>query len=171
MEKNIQNNSPETIIIKEFQPSHKIAVGNLIVEIQREEFQIPITIEQQPDLTNIKDYYQKGNGNFWVASIEDKIVGTISLLDIGNNQVALRKMFVAKDFRGKEFGTAKKLLDCAISHAKSAGVREIYLGTTDKFLAAHRLYEKNGFVEITKNDLPVKFPIMVVDSKFYMLSL
>lgn len=171
MEKNIQNNSPETIIIKEFQPSHKIAVGNLIVEIQREEFQIPITIEQQPDLTNIKDYYQKGNGNFWVASIEDKIVGTISLLDIGNNQVALRKMFVAKDYRGKEFGTAKKLLDRAINHAKSSGVKEIYLGTTDKFLAAHRFYEKNGFVEITKNDLPVKFPIMVVDSKFYMLCL
>jgi RimJ/RimL family protein N-acetyltransferase len=46
-------------------------------------------------------------------------------------------------------------------------VTEIYLGTTAEFLAAHRFYEKNGFKEIAKSQLPPAFPIMAVDTKFY----
>ncbi|MGO7422080.1 GNAT family N-acetyltransferase, partial [Rhizobium ruizarguesonis] len=42
-----------------------------------------------------------------------------------------------------------------------------FLGTTDKFVAAHRFYEKNGFTEIAKSALPRTFPLMAVDSKFY----
>ena len=43
----------------------------------------------------------------------------------------------------------------------------ILLGTTEKFLAAQRFYEKNGFTEIQKDALPPKFPVMTVDVKFY----
>ncbi|MGC8035309.1 GNAT family N-acetyltransferase, partial [Salmonella enterica] len=88
--------------------------------------------------------------NFWVAVDVGKVVGTISLLDIGNAQVALRKMFVAASHRGKEHGTAARLLEGAIAWARAQGVRQIFLGTTDKFLAAHRFYEKNGFRLIEK---------------------
>ena len=48
---------------------------------------------------------------------------------------------------------------------------EIYLGTTDKFLAAHRFYEKNGFKRIQPELLPTQFPKMKVDSRFYRLML
>jgi N-acetylglutamate synthase-like GNAT family acetyltransferase len=51
------------------------------------------------------------------------------------------------------------------------GVREIFLGTTSAFLAAHRFYEKNGFGEIAKTELPAAFPVMAIDSKFYLLRL
>ena len=54
-------------------------------------------------------------------------------------------------------------------HEDFKGIREIYLGTTPKFLAAHRFYEKNGFAEIGKESLPEAFPIMSVDTKFYMM--
>ena len=56
----------------------------------------------------------------------------------------------------------KKLLDWATTKR----LREIYLGTTPQFLVAHRFYEKNGFAEIPKEDLPETFPIMEVDTKF-----
>ena len=49
------------------------------------------------------------------------------------------------------------------------GITEVFLGTTDKFLAAHRFYEKKGFRELPKADLPSTFPVMAVDSKFYVL--
>ncbi|KPB55416.1 Acetyltransferase [Pseudomonas coronafaciens pv. oryzae] len=51
------------------------------------------------------------------------------------------------------------------------GVTDIFLGTTDKFLAAHRFYEKHGFREIAKEALPASFPLIAVDSKFYLLEL
>ena len=56
-----------------------------------------------------------------------------------------------------------------LAHARAQGVAEIFLGTTEKFLAAHRFYEKNGFRELQKAGLPKAFPIMAVDSKFYVL--
>ena len=49
------------------------------------------------------------------------------------------------------------------------GVAEIFFGTTDKFLAAHRFYEKRDFKELQKAGLPKAFPVMAVDSKFYVL--
>jgi len=157
------------IEIQVYRPEHAQGVVDVILPIQQEEFGIPITLEGQPDLKDIAGFYQKGHGNFWVALDGGKVVGTISLLDIGNAQVALRKMFVAASHRGKEHGTAARLLEGAIAWARAQGVRQIFLGTTDKFLAAHRFYEKNGFRLIEKSTLPPAFPVMVVDSRFYAL--
>ncbi|MBX4927642.1 GNAT family N-acetyltransferase [Rhizobium binae] len=142
-------------------------VLSLILPIQREEFGIDITADAQPDLRVIPDFYQSGKGQFWVAVKDGAIVGTVGLKDIGNNQAALRKMFVAAEVRGREHGVAALLLDRLLVHSRDAGLTDIFLGTTDKFVAAHRFYEKNGFAEIAKSALPRAFPLMAVDSKFY----
>lgn len=142
-------------------------VVDVILPIQREEFGIPITLADQPDLLDIQNHYQKGRGNFWVALHTGEIVGTLCLLDIGNHQGALRKMFVKAPFRGSKFGVAHRLMDVLLEWCELQGVREIYLGTTAKYLAAHRFYAKRGFREIGKTDLPEAFPVMSVDTKFY----
>jgi GNAT superfamily N-acetyltransferase len=79
----------------------------------------------------------------------------------------MRKMFVQREFRGSTYGTARLLLTALLDWAKAHQVSEIYLGTTAKFLAAHRFYEKNGFTEISKSQLPAQFPVMNVDTRFY----
>jgi len=140
---------------------------DLILEIQRNEFGIQITADQQPDLRQIPTFYQVRNGNFWVALSGPEVVGTISLLDIGSAQGALRKMFVHRRFRGSQTGTGKRLLDTLIAWCTARSIRDIFLGTTPHFLAAHRFYEKNGFHEIAKSTLPASFPIMEVDTRFY----
>jgi N-acetylglutamate synthase-like GNAT family acetyltransferase len=160
-------NRPDQIQIEEFSPKYQEDILNLIVNIQQKEFGIAITAEDQPDLCNIKDFYQNGKGNFWVAVFNGKIIGTVSLRDIGNDQVALRKMFVNKEFRGAGYQVSSKLLDTLLNWARSKKIKEIYLGTTSKFLAAHRFYEKNGFCEVAPAFLPSAFPIMKVDTKFY----
>jgi GNAT superfamily N-acetyltransferase len=144
-------------------------VLDVILPIQQREFGISITAADQPDLTSIPEFYQLGTGGFWVARSNGEVVGTIGLKDIGAQQAALRKMFVAAPFRGRELGVAGKLLDGLLAHARAKGIAEIFLGTTDKFLAAHRFYEKRGFKELPKAGLPKAFPVMAVDSKFYAL--
>jgi GNAT superfamily N-acetyltransferase len=146
-------------------------VARLIVGIQRGEFGIPITYDDQPDLKDIPGFYQQGSGNFWVARNGSAVVGTIALKDIGDAQVALRKMFVDAAHRGRAHGVAQSLLDAAVAWARSRDAKDIYLGTTAKFLAAHRFYEKNGFTEIAADALPQAFPRMAVDTKFYLLRL
>lgn len=161
----------DTVIIKEYSPEYKEEVIGFILGIQRDEFHIPITREDQPDLGDIESFYQKGGGNFWLALYEGRIVGTISLIDIGCRQGALRKMFVAAAYRGKGHDIAKLLLKRLMSWADEQGMREIYLGTTVKFLAAHRFYEKNDFARIAREDLPAAFPVMKVDTVFFKHSL
>jgi len=156
------------IFIRQFTPSDAQDVVNVILPIQQSEFGIPITLEAQPDLQDIPGFYQRGNGGFWVAESEGAVVGTVALLDIGNRQAALRKMFVAKSHRGAEYGVAKDLISNLLEWCRARGVDEIYLGTTAAFLAAHRFYEKNGFTELAKSGLPGAFPVMAVDTKFYM---
>lgn len=159
------------ITIEIYTDTHKKEVADLILNIQNAEFGIPITLAMQPDLNEIPRFYQTNNGNFWIARIDNEIIGTISLLDIGNHKGALRKMFVNKNYRGKEFGVGKKLLNTLIDWARQKEFTEIFLGTTAKFVGAHRFYEKNGFQEIEKPELPGTFPLMEFDSKFYRFSL
>lgn len=142
---------------------------NLILPIQQIEFNVPVTLEGQPDLLDIETNYQQGGGNFWGATLGDELVGTIALINTGHHACALRKMFVKKEFRGKEYGIAQSLLEKLIEFCKEKGISDIYLGTVDLLKAAHRFYEKNGFKEIEVNALPQYFPRMMADNKFYHL--
>lgn len=144
---------------------------DLILSIQRDEYGIAITAQDQPDMMVIPDFYQTGTGDFWVAHADDRLVGTIALKDIGAGQAALRKMFVAASHRGRTAGVAQAMLDRLLAEARDRGVTQIWLGTTERFLAAHRFYEKNGFGLVAPENLPASFPRMAVDSRFYGLAL
>ena len=154
-----------------FSSQYANGVVEVILPIQQSEFDIPITLAAHPDLQDIPGFYQQGKGNFWIALDGQDVVGTVALLDIGNNQAALRKMFVKATHRGRQQAVAKQLLDTLLTWCHTQGVLEVYLGTTAKFLAAHRFYEKNGFGEIMRDALPTNFPVMAVDSRFYRRSL
>ena len=151
-----------------YENSYRTQIIDLILGIQTKEFNVPVTLQDQPDLENISSFYLQGNGNFWIAFLDDKIIGTVGLIDIGNSQCALRKMFVAKEYRGKDKGIAQQLLNTACDWCKLKNIQEIYLGTVSILHAAQRFYEKNGFDEIAKKEFPKNFPIMEVDTKFYV---
>lgn len=152
-----------------FSSEHAAGVVSLILHIQKSEFEIPITLEAQPDLQDIPAFYMRGAGNFWVALDGPSVVGTVALLGSGNHQAALRKMFVAASHRGAQHAVARRLLDTLLHWCRSRSIAQVYLGTTAKFLAAHRFYEKSGFREVARNELPTQFPVMTVDTKFYCL--
>ena len=146
-------------------------VIDLILTIQQVEFGFDIRAEDQPDLQAIEDFYQTGAGGFWVALVEGRPVGTIGLRDIGERQGALRKMFVKPAYRGKEKAVAETLLQTLLESARAGGIDEVFLGTTEKFVAAHRFYEKQGFDQVPADRLPPRFPRMALDTRFYKLAL
>ena len=154
--------------IEVYRTAYQEQVIDLILYIQQQEFQIPISIHDQADLKDIDNYYKKGNGNFWVAVADHDVVRTVALLDIANGQAALRKMFVRKDYRGSEKQTGQLLLNNLFEWCKTHEIKEIYLGTLEKMKAACKFYLKNGFLEIPKHSLPPNYPVMVVDNLFFM---
>ena len=155
------------ITIQPFENQDTDQIVDLILTIQQKEFFVPITINEQQDLLNIPTFYQQGNGNFWVAKHEGNVVGTIALIDCGENIGTIRKMFVKKEFRGKEFGIAQRLLDLLLDVAKESKMTDVYLGTIERLQAAIRFYERNGFTLIAKENLPSVFPLMAVDTHFF----
>lgn len=154
------------LTIVPFADVHQQGVIDLIVGIQRNEFGLAITAADQPDLADIPAYYRQGVGNFWVAVFDGDVVGTIALREFAPGQGALRKMFVAPAHRGSA-GVAARLLTTLLNWARDHDVSTITLGTTDRFLAAHRFYAKQGFTPVSADDLPEGFPRMAVDTLFF----
>jgi len=150
-------------------PADREAVAAFILGIQRGEFGLPISLEDQPDLLDIPGFYMQGAhgpGGFWVAKgVAGAVLGTLALLNIGEGQGALRKMFVAPAARGS--GLAAALLAELFAFCAGARIAEVFLGTTDRYLAAHRFYAKHGFARIDKAALPPSFPVMAVDTLFF----
>ena len=156
------------IEVKKYEPAYCDQIVRLILNIQQNEFQVPVTLADQPDLLEIDQFYQQRNGDFWVALNEqNEVVGTIALIDNGEVFGTIRKMFVRADYRGKERGVAAKLFAILEQKAIESKMTALYLGTVEKLKASHRFYEKNGFSEIPKADLPHNYPLMAVDTMFF----
>jgi GNAT superfamily N-acetyltransferase len=156
---------PERVVIAPYAPPDRDGVIALVLEIQQREFGVPVTLGDQPDLADIATHYGRGRGGFWVARLGDRIVGTVGLLDAG--EAALRKMFVQRALRGGEHRIAARLLEALLAHARARAIRTIWLGTRPEMGAAHRFYERHGFVRVPPEALPASFPRMAVDSVFY----
>jgi N-acetylglutamate synthase-like GNAT family acetyltransferase len=157
--------------IQPFESKYQAEVINLIERIQVGEFNLPIEEGQRKELQSIPQSFQKNDGNYWVALLSGKVIGTIAVIDIGHRAFELRDVFLDKEYRGGKTGYAKQLLDTVLTWSKERHVTTIYLGTTLFFRAAHRFYEKHGFCEIARKDMPPYCQPMDCDEKFYQLNL
>jgi N-acetylglutamate synthase-like GNAT family acetyltransferase len=156
-----------SVALRPYRAGDEADIISLIVDIQNKEFNIPITAADQPDLAQIPTKYQA----FWVATAEERIVGTIGLIDCGDGIGAIRKMFVHADWRGRTHAVAARLLALLVAEAQRLDLHTLCLGTIDRLAAAQRFYEKHGFVAIDRAQLPPQFPIMRVDNRFYQRQL
>ena len=155
------------LTIRPYEKRDQDQVNAMILWSQNVEFNVPVTIDDQPDLLDVAGVYQQGAGNFWVALDGDIVVGSIGLLAYARGEAALRKMFVRAAYRGGGQGTAAALLATLLAWARAHGIHTICLGTVDVLHAAHRFYAKNGFVRIPQETLPPSFPRVAVDTLFF----
>ncbi len=153
--------------IRELGNSDSTQAIALILPIQQLEFGVAIEAKDQPDLADIETYYRRPGGNFWGAFEGETLVGTIGLLALGHRAGAIRKMFVREAYRGKEKAVGQQLLDHLLEECRAKDIADIYLGTVAQMSAAHRFYERNGFVRTDVAALPSYFPLMKVDNVFY----
>lgn len=153
-----------------YEARYQDQVTELITTIQQQEFKIPITLNDQPDLKTIPQSYQATGGNFWVAIDQEKVVGTIALIRIKHDNGVLRKMFVKPAYRGKA-QVGQKLLVTLENFARENGIKTLYLGTITTFTAALKFYQKHGFVAKTLADFPADFPQVGVDNVFLIKKL
>ena len=141
----------------------------LILSIQNDEAKIGLSLQEQPDLIDIRRSYQKPGGEFWIALADGKVVGTIGLMLKENNCAVLKKFFVDKAFRSQKVGLS--LYNELLKYAAGKGIRHIILDTPAVAHASHRFYEKAGFCKISAAELPVPYSYPDRESILYLLNL
>jgi N-acetylglutamate synthase-like GNAT family acetyltransferase len=144
-----------------FQTEHQNDINAMMENIALE-FMEPIFTEKSK---NIIDVYSMPYNQFWVAIDSNKVVGTIGMVKLTNENIVLKSMFVDKMYRGQ--GISNLLLETLINWVIQNKYKQIYLGTMTQFTAGQRFYEKNGFVKCNKNELPTDFTINTLDTIFY----
>ncbi|MBI2971649.1 MAG: GNAT family N-acetyltransferase [Candidatus Aenigmarchaeota archaeon] len=150
--------------IIEYNDLYKAQTKKFILRILIEEFGLD-TFER-PDLDAIRSVYQEGGSNFWIAVENNKVIGSVAIINYGNKRGYLKRMYVDKEYRGS--GLAKRLLGTAVKYARASGIKVIFLGTIEGMGAANKFYKKNGFERIEK--LPDDLPGFG-DTIFYKLTL
>lgn len=152
-----------------YRKEYKQQIINLILHIQNDEAGISLSLDEQPDLKNIPEYYQKGGGQFWLAVSGAELIGTIAIMNYGNGNTVLKKFFVRSDLRGK--GVGRALYYRLYEYAQDMGFKRILLDTPSVAQASHKFYERTGFERIEKAELPFKYEYPDRDSYLYLLNL
>lgn len=142
---------------------------SLILGIQNGEAGINLSLEEQPDLLDIRKNYQENGGEFWIALSEGQLIGTIGLMMKERQCATMKKFFVKKEFRSRKVGLA--LYHELIKFAKASDVRHIILDTPSVAKASHKFYEKAGFHKVRAAQLPIVYTYPDRDCFLYMLDL
>lgn len=142
-------------------------IKNMVQDIQKNEFSIPVTDETNACILRVEDgFYYKSSYNFWYAVDESgEIIGCVGLRKIDHCNAEIKKFFVVKQYRGQKVGQAlmNKLLEAAKNHK----FQHLYLGTVDVLKAAQSFYLKCGFQKISRQNLPKNFDICELDTVFF----
>jgi|ERR1051326_1739345 len=94
-----------------------------------------------------------GGGCIFLATEEDKVIGTAGLAKDGDLVFELVKMSVAPAFQGR--GIGKILLERCLEKARELKAKKIFLYSNSQLTTAITLYKKYGFVHVDASNSPL----------------
>ncbi len=98
-----------------------------------------------PELKKPASFFARAGGRLWVAECGGAVVASCGFLPADKPQgLELHKVYLRRDHRGS--GLAARMFDTALAAAQAQGALFIELWTDTRFRAAHRFYEKLGFI-------------------------
>ncbi|HTT06403.1 MAG TPA: GNAT family N-acetyltransferase [Steroidobacteraceae bacterium] len=92
-------------------------------------------------------------GFVFSLKVDDRVVGVCALFKESATRYQLARMAVEPALRGRGYG--HMLMEYVLETAKSAGAESIYLMSNTALQAAISLYERFGFVVISRGQHPV----------------
>jgi GNAT superfamily N-acetyltransferase len=84
----------------------------------------------------------EGEG-LWMAELDGRVVGAITLRDLGGGLARLGHLALLPEARGS--GAGRRLFDTVVAAAREAGYERLELLTFSDLAAARELYRRGGF--------------------------
>lgn len=98
-----------------------------------------------PELRALAKHFAGQDGALWAAERDGRLVGMVATRPLRHDEAyEICRMYVARECRGT--GLAQRLLALAEGWVREAGAARLVLWTDTRFEAAHRFYEKHGYV-------------------------
>ena len=98
------------------------------------------------DLDDIEANYFDRGGYFGVIEQDGKMIATVGLWPMSEEEIELRKMYLLPEARGRGLGT--KLLMEMFTRARKRGYQRMSLETASQLKEAIGLYKKHGFERV-----------------------
>jgi GNAT superfamily N-acetyltransferase len=102
----------------------------------------------EKELANLPGKYAPPRGRLLIARLGDKAFGCIALRPMpgDDSTCEMKRLFIRRAFRG--IGLGRRLVECLLEEARSAGYRTMRLDTLASMTDALALYRRLGFREI-----------------------
>ena len=85
---------------------------------------------------------------FWCLVDDGQVIGTVAIGKIDETTSELKALYVDSSYRGQGLGF--KLLDHAVSFARTSGYKRVVLDSMSKYESAAKLYRRYGFNDINR---------------------
>lgn len=135
-------------VVEQFKPYHQKAVKDFVVEAWKE-FGFTYMPEYDSDLDDPEGFYQKQGGMFYLLNENNKIIGTIGIINKGEGIAELKRFYVDTNHRQKGCGT--QLFNEALEFCKKNRFKKIEFETGKAFTKGHAFYQKRDF-KIVRED-------------------
>jgi GNAT superfamily N-acetyltransferase len=91
----------------------------------------------------LADFLLAGNGPLWIAENDERMLGSIAVIDDAHGTGQLRWFLLVPEARG--LGLGRRMLEEAIGYCRTRGMRHMFLWTFADLTDALRLYQRAGF--------------------------
>lgn len=99
---------------------------------------------EEPWLLAPATAYAAEGGHLWVAEQDGRVVASVALKPARDGSIALKSLYVARAARRR--GLGDRLAQLVETEAHQRGARFVELWSDTRFLDAHRLYGRRGYV-------------------------
>jgi putative acetyltransferase len=135
-----------TIAIRHATGETDIAVARRLFEEYAAWIAIDLSFQNfAQELRLLPGEYAPPQGALFLAWADARPAGCVAVRRIDDDDCEMKRLYVRDAFRGVSAG--ERLAREAIEWARAAGYRQMRLDTLPSMRAAHKLYERLGFVE------------------------
>ncbi len=135
------------LLVREARGKADIAIVRTLFREYQQQLGVDLCFQGfEAELASLPGAYAAPTGTILLATHLDELVGCVAMRALDERRAEMKRLYVRETARGS--GAGLLLVEALVGDAQHRGYTQLVLDTLPSMTAAHRLYERCGFVEI-----------------------